>query len=138
MSRHMLQLVSLDFTVFQTESCCDFVYVYDGDSTKSTLLQTLSGTINPDRIISTQRSLFIRFTSDPTDTDIGFAATYTTSASGMDRNAIRADYIIDSETIRIQHRVSHDVMAYTRCAFLATLRNTLNIVNSLSTYEKNV
>ena len=99
------QLVTLDFTFFQTESCCDFVYVYDGDSTKSPLMQTLNGKIDPppSRIISTQRSLFIRFTSDPTDTDVGFSATFTTSASG--RQLIASN--CNDHCIELTYSVAH-------------------------------
>jgi len=77
-------LVALQFDAFSTEECCDFVYLYNGDSSKSPLIQTLSGSLPvPVGIFNTtQRYLYIRFRSDESDTDTGFTATFATTNSG--------------------------------------------------------
>jgi len=82
-----LQLVGLQFDTFSTEECCDFVYIYNGDSTKSPLLRSLSGSLpGPVGIFnSTQRYLYVRFVTDTTDTDTGFTATFASTNSGTER-----------------------------------------------------
>jgi len=125
-------LVTLDFSYFQTEACCDFVYIYDGDSTKSPLVRTLNGKFDPppSRIISSQRSLFIRFTSDPTDTDVGFAATFTTSASGTACSSASQPLRLTSYTglfVSLNYPFSYD--GNSDCRWLITSPETYAIVN---------
>jgi len=75
--------VTLTFTDFSVEACCDFVTIYDGDSTKSPLIASLSGTLPPGtQYNSTQRYMYIRFLTDPSDNDRGFSATYQSSTRG--------------------------------------------------------
>jgi len=76
-------VVTLEFTQFSTEQCCDEVFIYDGDSTKAQLIATLNGQLAPptQRYVSTQRYMFVRFTSDATITNSGFSATYTSPTS---------------------------------------------------------
>jgi len=74
-------LVGLEFITFQTESNYDFVKVYDGSSTSSPLLASLSGSSLPSPIRSTSNHLYIRFTSDASVTFNGFTANYNTIAS---------------------------------------------------------
>jgi hypothetical protein len=76
--------VSLDFDEFNTESCCDLVTLYDGDSGKAQLIAKLSGTYlkAPTGFNSTQRFMYIRFVSDDSITYRGFSASYTTATSG--------------------------------------------------------
>ena len=80
-----MQLVGLQFDTFRTEECCDFVNIYNGDSSKSPLIQSLSGSYSqPVGIFnSTQRYMYIRFRSDESDTDSGFTATYVTTNTGI-------------------------------------------------------
>lgn len=75
----------LEIIEFDTESCCDHLYIYDGDSAKAPLIASLSGayTESPGRFNSSQRFMYIRFRSDDTITGRGFVATYTTSSPGM-------------------------------------------------------
>jgi len=72
-------VVQLDFDAFYTETCCDYVFVYDGDSVKEPLIAALSGAYStlPVAINSTQRYMFIRFKTDATFSATGFSATYT-------------------------------------------------------------
>jgi CUB domain len=76
---HLFQVIKLDFDSFNTESCCDFVNVHDGDSAKSTKIRSLSGSYvgSPaSGIISTQQYMFVRFLTDSTNTFGGFSAKY--------------------------------------------------------------
>jgi len=73
----------LTFTEFSTEACCDFVTIYDGDSTKSPLIASLSGTLAMGtQYNSTQRYMFIRFSSDNTVSGRGFSANYRSTTQG--------------------------------------------------------
>ena len=72
--------INLDFTVFSVESGFDFVRIYDGSTTSSPLLATLSGTTIPATISSTSGTMLVRFTSDFSVTQDGFEASWTTGA----------------------------------------------------------
>ena len=71
--------LKLDFTVFNLEDTYDYLYVYDGPNTSSTLLATLSGTAVPASITAENASgqLTLRFTSDASAVRVGFQATVT-------------------------------------------------------------
>lgn len=74
------QVITLSFQVFNTESCCDRVMLYDGIDASAPLLVSLSGTVSPTSYYSsTQRYMYVSFTSDSSVTAIGFNATYTSS-----------------------------------------------------------
>ena len=47
-----------------TEGSCDFLYVYDGDSTSATSLGSFSGTNGTGKLYSTGSAVTVRFTSD--------------------------------------------------------------------------
>ncbi|MBX7095199.1 MAG: gliding motility-associated C-terminal domain-containing protein [Flavobacteriales bacterium] len=74
------QLISINFTTFDTESGFDFVTVFAGIGTGgATLMGPLSGgpqTPNPNPVVSNAANgcITIRFTSDGSVTDVGFVA----------------------------------------------------------------
>ena len=68
--------IILEFTEFNTESCCDRVRVYDGNSSSANLLGEFAGTNIPESIRSSSNSLFVRFTSDGSVTSSGWSANY--------------------------------------------------------------
>ncbi|MDK2770829.1 MAG: choice-of-anchor D domain-containing protein [Flavobacterium sp.] len=68
--------VTLTFSSFDTETNYDFLKIYDGPSTASTLLGTYSGTTIPPTITSSGPSLTIRFTSDTATTRPGWVANW--------------------------------------------------------------
>lgn len=70
------QNVQLAFTSFGTESCCDFLRIYDGGNVNATLIGTYSGTNSPGTVVATNASgcLTVNFTSDGSVADIGWAA----------------------------------------------------------------
>lgn len=69
--------ITLTFKSFSTEKNYDYVYVYDGSSTTSTLLGKYSGTTLPSSLTSSGNSLLIHFKSDASVNSSGWEATYT-------------------------------------------------------------
>ena len=69
-------LVTVDFTSFSTESCCDFLRIYDGSSSASPLLGTFAGTNSPGSITSSVPGgcLTFVFTTDSSVTSSGWVA----------------------------------------------------------------
>lgn len=71
--------LQLNFSAFNLEASYDYLYVYDGPNTSSTLLATLNGTSLPATITAENASgqLTLRFTSDISGIRAGFQATVT-------------------------------------------------------------
>ena len=95
------QTVSLLFSRFNTESCCDHVGVYDGSSTSSTRLAYLSGsTVPSSSFLSTERSMHIAFSTDYSATRTGWGGSWACerSASSVELTG-QATYTIEIETI---------------------------------------
>lgn len=69
--------LQLNFTAFDLEAGWDFLYIYDGPNTGSTLLATLDGTTLPSAITAENASgqLTLRFTSDGSGIRAGITAT---------------------------------------------------------------
>lgn len=68
--------VRLNFTSFETESCCDFVNIYDGNSANSELLGRFSGTSLPPSIQTSQPNAFILFDTDGSSARAGWTLEY--------------------------------------------------------------
>jgi hypothetical protein len=68
-------VVSLTFTQFALETCCDYVTVFDGAGTGGTVLFNGNGTTLPPVLTSTSGPITIRFTSDGSVVAAGFTAT---------------------------------------------------------------
>lgn len=76
--------VTLTFTSFNTELNYDSVKVYDGVNANAALLLEWTGnTTPPNAITSTTGAMFVRFTSDGTQTDAGWEASYTSSGTAF-------------------------------------------------------
>ena len=69
-----LELPYLHFHIFNTQLDADFLYVYDGDSSSSSLIDKFSGTSLPSPITSSSNKLHLRFTSDGSNQARGFTA----------------------------------------------------------------
>ena len=69
-------MIGVTFTEFNTETDYDFLYIYDGNSTNSTLIGKYSGGNNPGQVVATndEGALTFRFTSDNWTTSSGWAA----------------------------------------------------------------
>lgn len=68
--------IRVTFSAFNTESGYDYLYVYDGPTTGSTLIGTYSGTTVPAAITSSTGCLTFRFTSDGSTNRAGWTATF--------------------------------------------------------------
>lgn len=77
--------LTFSFTSFQTESCCDFLRIYDGPNGGSPLIGTYSGGTSPGVINSTSNTITFSFTSDGSVNNTGWAAQITCNppCSGM-------------------------------------------------------
>jgi hypothetical protein len=81
-----LQVVVVLFTDFKTEECCDIVELFDGDNVKAPLITSLSGSYSSDpplRFNSTQRFMYIKFTTDDDVAYSGFTAIFESIDKGM-------------------------------------------------------
>ncbi len=68
--------IRLSFSAFQTESCCDFVHIYDGSNASAPLIGSYSGSAIPLAIQTTQPNAFIEFDTDGSVTESGWEIQY--------------------------------------------------------------
>ena len=73
--------VTLSFSAFNIENNYDFIRIYDGPTTASTLLGTYTNTNTPPNITSSGGSLTIKFTSDNATIRSGWVANWTCTSS---------------------------------------------------------
>lgn len=83
--------ITLEFTSFHLENCCDVVKVYDGNSSAAPLIASYQGSTIPTDITSSGPSLYITFTSDNTATFPGFEASYSACSNTTSSFEITAD-----------------------------------------------
>ncbi|MCB9230551.1 MAG: T9SS type A sorting domain-containing protein [Bacteroidia bacterium] len=67
--------IQLNFTSFNIESGYDYMYIYDGPSTSSSLIGVYTGTSSPGTVTATNGCLTIEFSSDFIVSAPGWAAT---------------------------------------------------------------
>lgn len=70
--------IFLNFINFRTEYMHDSISIYDGTSINDPLILSHSGLTIPPSVIATSGSIFMVWSSDSTNTDSGFVATWTT------------------------------------------------------------
>lgn len=68
--------LELVFFRFNTERNYDFVYVYDGSSSSSPLIGSYNGSSLPSNVKSSSNNVFVKFTTDGSVLQSGFAAAY--------------------------------------------------------------
>ena len=87
-----MQFVQVDFTFFATEACCDTLILFDGDSVKAPRVAVLAGSLvpPPSGLNSTQKFMFVRFSSDSADAARGFSATYTSRGEHANHTRLHA------------------------------------------------
>ncbi len=68
--------ITLKLLEFSTESCCDYVRVYDGNSTEAELLAEYRGSESPDTLLSSTNALTLYFDTDGSVTYDGFIFSY--------------------------------------------------------------
>jgi hypothetical protein len=69
--------ITLSFSSFELESCCDYVRVYDGTDDTGTLLGSFNGTTVPSDVTATSGAMYVTFTTDGSVVYGGFEASYT-------------------------------------------------------------
>ncbi|XP_078619855.1 uncharacterized protein LOC144886906 isoform X2 [Branchiostoma floridae x Branchiostoma japonicum] len=84
--------VLLTFDSFQLEDGFDYLTIYDGGSSSAPRLQRLTGNAILDPITSTSNQLFVRFTSDTSNTAQGFQFSYTATGTLMVRVGPNEDF----------------------------------------------
>ena len=67
--------IEIAFNSFSTEGCCDFLNIYDGPTTGSTLIGTYSGTTSPGTITSSTGCITFEWDSDVSNVSTGWDAT---------------------------------------------------------------
>ena len=72
--------VTLNFTLFNLEDNYDFLYVYDGDSERDSLIATLTGPDLPSSITTRSGKMFLEFRSDCSTEYAGWRAEWTVAA----------------------------------------------------------
>ena len=75
--------VTLTFTSFDTELNYDSVKVYDGVNANAPLLLEWTGNATPSAVTSTTGAMFVRFSSDASQTEAGWEASYTSSGTAF-------------------------------------------------------
>lgn len=80
-----MQVVTIDFTAFDTQRRSDTVWFLDGNYTLSPVIMGLDGTYTPapTAISSSQRYLFVWFKSDDSTNAGGFSAIYGSTDPGQ-------------------------------------------------------
>ncbi len=74
--------ISIAFSQFDTESCCDRISVYNGTNTAAPLLGTYQGSTLPPTLNATSGKMLLVWYTDGSITSTGFAATWTSTLSG--------------------------------------------------------
>ncbi len=69
--------ITLTFSQFQTEGCCDYLRVYDGPDENGILLLTQGGSSIPSPVTAYSGKMYIKFTSDGSVSYAGFSASWT-------------------------------------------------------------
>ncbi len=67
----------IDFIAMDLESCCDEVEIYDGPDSTSTFIGRYTGLTIPPRILLSSGVAWVRFTTDQSVVNEGFALNYT-------------------------------------------------------------
>ncbi len=73
--------ITLNFISFNTEGCCDHLYIYDGPNASSPLIGNYSGSIIPPTIIAGS-SVYLTWFTDGSVPSSGFQIDWTSSVSG--------------------------------------------------------
>ncbi|XP_078667403.1 uncharacterized protein LOC144909206 [Branchiostoma floridae x Branchiostoma belcheri] len=79
-------IIRLTFDSFNTEENYDFLDIYDGASDSAEVIQRLTGQQSVSPVNSTSNKMFLRFTSDGTETRQGFQFSYTSLTSNETSN----------------------------------------------------
>ncbi len=93
--------IQLTIESFKTESCCDYLKIYDGKDINATLLAELKGAIStPSSFKATSGSMLLVFKSDGSVSDEGFKARWGIEGITTGKD-VKADFSIDPEIIPV-------------------------------------
>ena len=90
--------ITLSFSSFALETCCDYVRIYDGTTTSAPLLGSFNGTSLPPSITSTGGDMLVHFTTDGSVTAAGWSASYTSTTGGGGGSGIVIGTSLDFNT----------------------------------------
>jgi PKD repeat protein len=83
--------ITLSFTSFNTESCCDALSIYDGATTSAPLIGSYGGSTIPSTIVANSGQMLLVFDSDGSITSSGFSASWTSLTYG--NTPITAEFV---------------------------------------------
>lgn len=72
-------IITLSFSDFELENCCDFVRVYDGTDDSAPLIGQFNGFSIPSPVIATNGAMYVTFITDGSVVYGGFNASYTSA-----------------------------------------------------------
>lgn len=132
--------ITLNFTAFDLEqastdgnSIYDVVEVYDGASASATLIGKFTGNNIPQAITSSGGSLFIKFTSDISDTFQGWSAYYTSTQNSYCNSSVTT---LTTPSGAFSDGSGLDKYANnTQCAWLIQPTNANTITLSFSAFD---
>ncbi|MFY8000554.1 MAG: CUB domain-containing protein, partial [Candidatus Kapaibacteriota bacterium] len=72
--------ITISFSQFNTEQCCDYVEIYSGTSVSGTPIQRFAGTTIPNAVTVNASSVVVRFVTDGSVVGNGWVLNYTSSS----------------------------------------------------------
>ncbi len=76
--------LSLHFEQFSFESCCDSLWIYDGQDVNSPLLAAISGDQAPTGLLTSGNSFTVRFKSDGSNTRAGYSLVWSCPTAAIE------------------------------------------------------
>lgn len=86
--------VTISFSQFDLENNWDFLLVYDGATTNSPLVATLTGSSTPSNITSTSGSILLEFRSDCATTSPGWKIAWSSNGNGGTQDIVAPTSIV--------------------------------------------
>lgn len=125
--------VTLNFTSFVTEACCDFIRFFNGPDTFASLIATHSGITTPGPIVATSGCLTIHFKSDANVAALGWEATWNTVMNAPTPAQINPIANVDCSVSSITINLSQPVPCnqVNAAAFTLTGPSGAAVVNAL-------
>jgi hypothetical protein len=96
--------ITLEFQRFATESCCDELTVYDGNSAQAPRLGTFKGYTVPPSLVAASGKMFLVFTSDGSVNDLGWQALWSSGNANLQIGALPGNLFCPRDTFRIGFR----------------------------------
>jgi PKD repeat protein len=74
--------ITLSFSSFQTEGCCDYLYIYNGNNTSAPVIGMFSGSSLPSPVTATSGSMLLVWSSDGSVNYGGWSAYWNSNGGG--------------------------------------------------------